>query len=405
MKPLLKPAILVDPELIAKRQIPLEKRHRKDRLFQRGCQIIAFTSALVLAGLMTAIFVEGIGTLNANFLKAPADPDPAIAGMYPALMGSIWLLVLTMIIALPLGVAAAIVLEEFQPRRAGLLRLHGFIQLNITNLSGVPSVVFGILGLTVFVSMFGVFGNEQAPMVEVGATYTDQFFNEGDFVLEVPLAGPLDPETVPSAGMSVFTYEGKKIQLNLLDDDAPWPTQPELAMRSLRSWDLPGRNKERSWWYSRLPFGRGILAGALTLMLVILPIIIIAAQEALRAVPSSLRNAALGLGATRLQTVRQVTLPAALPGILTGAIIAMSRAIGEAAPILMIAGIVFITRAPANLMDDFTAMPLQIYNWAGRPQAEFHDLAASGIIVLLTALLGFNAIAIFLRQKLQKPLT
>jgi len=139
--------------------------------------------------------------------------------------------------------------------------------------------------------------------------------------------------------------------------------------------------------------------------LVILPIIIISSQEALRAVPSSLRQASLGLGATPWQTVRRVTLPAAFPGILTGAIIAMSRAIGEAAPLLMIAGIVFITRAPSNLMDDFTAMPLQIYNWAGRPQKEFHDLAASGIIVLLTALLLFNAIAVFMRQKLQKPLS
>ncbi len=390
---------------MAERRVPLAKRHRKDRIFRRGCQIIASMSAGILAILLIAIVFEGVGALNANFLSGAPDPDPAVAGMFPAIMGSLWLLVLTMLVALPLGVAAAIVLEEFRPKHKVLRKAHAFIQLNITNLSGVPSVVFGILGLTVFVSMFGLFGNERDPLLETGATYVDQFYNQGDFIIEVPIDDPMAPETVPVDGMTIYTYEGTAMELNLLGDDDDWPEDEEIAMRSLYSWDLPGRNKERNWWYFRLPFGRGVLAGALTLMLVILPIIIISSQEALRAVPSSLRQASLGLGATPWQTVRRVTLPAAFPGILTGAIIAMSRAIGEAAPLLMIAGIVFITRAPSNLMDDFTAMPLQIYNWAGRPQKEFHDLAASGIIVLLTALLLFNAIAVFLRQKLQKPLS
>jgi len=390
---------------MAERRVPLAKRHRKDRIFRRGCQVIASMSAGILAILLIAIVFEGVGALNANFLSGAPDPDPALAGMFPAIMGSLWLLVLTMLVALPLGVAAAIVLEEFRPKQKVLRKAHAFIQLNITNLSGVPSVVFGILGLTVFVSMFGLFGNERDPLLETGATYVDQFYNQGDFIIEVPIDDPMAPETVPVNGMTIYTYEGTAMELNLLGDDDDWPEDEELAMRSLYSWDLPGRNKERNWWYFRLPFGRGVLAGALTLMLVILPIIIISSQEALRAVPSSLRQASLGLGATPWQTVRRVTLPAAFPGILTGAIIAMSRAIGEAAPLLMIAGIVFITRAPSNLMDDFTAMPLQIYNWAGRPQKEFHDLAASGIIVLLTALLLFNAIAVFMRQKLQKPLS
>lgn len=400
-----KPALLSDKKLMAERRVPLAKRHRKDRIFRRGCQIIASMSAGILAILLIAIVFEGVGALNANFLSGAPDPDPAVAGMFPAIMGSLWLLVLTMLVALPLGVAAAIVLEEFRPKHKVLRKAHAFIQLNITNLSGVPSVVFGILGLTVFVSMFGLFGNERDPLLETGATYVDQFYNQGDFIIEVPIDDPMAPETVPVDGMTIYTYEGTAMELNLLGDDDDWPEDEEIAMRSLYSWDLPGRNKERNWWYFRLPFGRGVLAGALTLMLVILPIIIISSQEALRAVPSSLRQASLGLGATPWQTVRRVTLPAAFPGILTGAIIAMSRAIGEAAPLLMIAGIVFITRAPSNLMDDFTAMPLQIYNWAGRPQKEFHDLAASGIIVLLTALLLFNAIAVFLRQKLQKPLS
>lgn len=387
------------------RQISLAKRHRKDRFFRNLCRVVAGTSAGILVILLSAILYEGVGALDTQFLSSPPDPDPAAAGLYPALMGSLWLLVLTMVVALPLGVAAAIVLEEFQPRKRFLRRLHSLIQLNITNLSGVPSVVFGILGLTVFVSMFGLFGNERLPTFEMGVNYTDQFYNQGDYILEVPIADPAAPETIPEAGMTVYTHDGRALELNLLDEDADWPEDAALAERSLYSWDYPGRNKERSWYYFRIPFGRGVLAGALTLMLVILPIIIISSQEALRAVPSSLRQASLGLGATPWQTVRQVTLPAALPGILTGAIIAMSRAIGEAAPLLMIAGIVFITRAPGNLMDDFTAMPLQIYNWAGRPQKEFHDLAASGIIVLLTALLFFNLIAVILRQKLSKPLS
>jgi len=400
-----KPKLLADTKLIEQRQIPLAKRHRKDRFFRNLCRVVASMSAAILAILLTAIVVEGVGALDTQFLSSPPDPDPEIAGLYPALMGSLWLLVLTMIVALPLGVAAAIVLEEFQPRKRFLRKVHSLIQLNITNLSGVPSVVFGILGLTVFVSMFGLFGNEKDPAFEMGVEYVDQFYNQGDFILEVPIEDPTVAETVPVAGMTVYTFDGRALELNLLGDDDDWPEDPTLAERSLYSWDYPGRNKERSWYYFRIPFGRGVLAGALTLMLVILPIIIISSQEALRAVPSSLRQASLGLGATPWQTVRQVTLPAALPGILTGAIIAMSRAIGEAAPLLMIAGIVFITNAPGNLMDDFTAMPLQIYNWAGRPQKEFHDLAASGIIVLLTALLAFNLIAVILRQKLSKPLS
>jgi phosphate transport system permease protein len=147
-----------------------------------------------------------------------------------------------------------------------------------------------------------------------------------------------------------------------------------------------------------------VLAGGLTLMLVVLPIIIVASQEALRAVPDSLREGALAAGSTRWQMVSRMTLPAAIPGIMTGSILAMSRAIGEAAPMLVIAGVVYITFTPNNLMDDFTVMPLQIYNWAGLPQAEFHQVAASGIIVLLAILLTFNAVAVMIRQKFQKPL-
>ncbi len=140
-------------------------------------------------------------------------------------------------------------------------------------------------------------------------------------------------------------------------------------------------------------------------MLVVLPVVIISTQEALRAVPSSLRAGALGLGATHWQVIWNVTLPASMPGIMTGSILALSRAIGETAPILIIAGIVYITRAPQNLMDDFTVMPLQVYNWIQRPQTEFHGLAAGAIILLLVILLSFNALAVYIRQRLQKPLS
>lgn len=147
------------------------------------------------------------------------------------------------------------------------------------------------------------------------------------------------------------------------------------------------------------------MAGALTLMLVILPVIIISSQESLRAVPGSLRDGALGLGATRWQVVWNVTLPAAIPGIMTGSILAMSRAIGETAPILIIAGIVYIRTAPSHLMDDFTVMPLQIYNWTTRPQPEFHDIAAGGILLLLAVLLFFNGLAVLIRHKARRPLS
>jgi phosphate transport system permease protein len=158
------------------------------------------------------------------------------------------------------------------------------------------------------------------------------------------------------------------------------------------------------WYYFRLPFGNSVLTGALALTLVVLPVVIIASQEALRAVPQSVRQSARALGATRWQTVSKVTLPAALPGIMTGAILSMSRAIGEAAPLLAVGASLFMLFTPDSLMSMYTAMPLQIFNWAARPQAEFHEVAAAGIVVLLAILLTFNAVAVFIRAKFQKPL-
>ena len=167
---------------------------------------------------------------------------------------------------------------------------------------------------------------------------------------------------------------------------------------------------KKYWYYFQLPFGRSVLAASLTLMLVILPVIIIASQEALRAVPSSLRECALGLGSTPWQVVRNVTLPAAIPSIMTGAILAMSRAIGEAAPILVICGILFVTTGPTHLMDVFSILPVQIYDMAQLPKDQeaminAHNVSAAGIVVLLIILLSFNAVAITIRQWTQKPLS
>jgi len=302
----------------------------KHRVFVVVCIAATVVSVVALAVLLLSISVQGIEHLDWDFLTSSPSRKPDKAGIKPALFGSIWVCVVCGFVALPLGVSTAVYLEEYKPKHRWLLRLHGFVQLNITNLAGVPSVVYGILGLTVFVQMFGVLGGSNDPTWTLGT--------------------------------------------------------PD------------------NWYYLQLPFGRSVLAGGLTLMLVVLPIVITSSQEAIRAVPDSLREATLAMGATKWQMVSKTTLPAAVPGIMTGAILAMSRALGEAAPILIIAGVVYIRFTPEHLMDDFTAMPLQIYNWAGRPQEEFHKVAATGILVLLAVLLTFNTLAVFIRQKFHKPL-
>lgn len=286
-----------------------------------GATTLAVT---VLSALLISIFIQGISSLNWNFITSFASRKPAQAGIIAPLMGSIWVCTICAIVAIPVGIATAIYLEEYARRS----KLRGFIQLNISNLSGVPSIVYGILALAAFGRCFGAFTADET--LSIG-----------------------NPESL---------------------------------------------------FYLQLPFGRSVLAGGLTLALVILPIMIIAAQEALRAVPASLRQAALALGSTKWQVVWRVTLPAALPTMMTGAILSMSRAIGEAAPLLVVGGVLLLFSVPENLMSDFTVLPLQIYNWAGRPQTDFHKIAAAAIIVQLGVLLAFNAIAILIRQKLQRPL-
>lgn len=306
-------------------------RSASTRLFQNRaflwlCLIATNLAVLALAILLISILWQGLGTLDWEFLKKAASRKPENAGIVVPLWGSVWVCAICGLVALPLGVGTAIYLEEFA-RRSWFTR---FIQTNILNLAGVPSIVYGILGLTAFARMFGVFGVGSDARIELG--------NAEGFL------------------------------------------------------------------YMRLPFGSSVLAGGLTLMLVILPIVIISTQEALRAIPPSLRAGSLALGATTWQTVWGMTLPAAVPGIMTGSILAMSRAIGESAPLLVVGSALFLLATPNNLMSDFSVLPLQIFNWAQRPQAGFHDLAASAIIVQLIVLLAFNGVAVFIRQKLQKPL-
>lgn len=273
------------------------RRARLSQVFAVLCLLATALCVLVLMLLLLAILIEGLPWLSMQFLNNFPSRFPEKAGIKPALVSSLWLIGLTTLFSVPIGVGAAVYLEEY----ATANRWRNLVQLNIANLAGVPSIVYGILGLGLFVRA--------------------------------------------------------------------------LALQ------------------------RSILAGALTLTLVVLPIIILAAQEALRAVPNSIRRASYALGATRWQTVWHQVLPAALPGILTGVILAISRALGEAAPIVALGAATFITYVPISPMDEFSALPVAIFDWASRPQAEFHHVAAAGIIVLLTVLILMNVSAVYLRYR------
>ncbi len=345
----------------------------------------------------------------AAFLKQPPRTSPDEAGIGPALMGSIWVVAGCAVFALPLGVGTAIFLEEFKPKSRWLRSLHGVLQLNIANLAGVPSIVYGILGLTAFATMFGLFGDAKSPTFQFGAEHYYQYLTEGMVPILVPVADPDSPPALTD-GMTAYTPDMEPVALTVIGPDDDFPAEESELKFALPSDAEGGLVSKKAWYYFQLPLGRGVLAASLTLMLVILPVIIISSQEAIRAVPTSLREGALGLGATRWQVVREVTLPAAIPSIMTGSILSISRAIGEAAPILILCGIVYITSGPGNLMDAYSVLPIQIYYWAGLPIDEtslinFQNVAAAGIAVLLSILLTFNGIAIFIRQRTQKPLS
>jgi phosphate transport system permease protein len=371
-------------------------------LFLGLCVVVAGLSVCTLAVLLVTILIQGWPHLSVTFLRAAPAPNPEQAGVFPAVMGTLWVCGIAALVGLPLGVATAILLEEYRPKSRFARRVQSFVELNIQNLAGVPSVVYGILGISLFVHMFGWFGSPQAPFWEIGVAYYDQYLTEGDQLVWVPVPRKDSPPTPLKDGMRAVTPRGQTVTLRVVGVDEPLSGEAQQLAYTLRADAEGGRISRQRWYYVRLPFGRSVLAGALTLMLVTLPVVIIATQEALRSVPKSLREAALALGATRWQVVWNVTLPVALPGVMTGSILAVSRAMGEAAPVLIIAGIVYISHAPGNLMDDFSVLPLQIYNWAQRPQAAFHELAAAGIIVLLTILLCVNALAIWVRYRAQR---
>lgn len=346
----------------------------------------------------------------AQFLKQPPRTSPDEAGIGPALMGSIWVVTGCALFALPLGVGTAIFLEEFKPKNRWLRSLHGLLQLNIANLAGVPSIVYGLLGLTAFATMFGLFGDAKNPTFQFGAKHYYQYLTEGMVPVLVPVEAPQSPPELSDGMTAYMPPDMKQVTLTVIGPDDDFPDDEASLKFALLSDAEGGLVSKKAWYYFQLPLGRGVLAASLTLMLVILPVIIISSQEAIRAVPTSLREGALGLGATSWQVVRNVTLPAAIPSIMTGSILSMSRAIGEAAPILILCGIVYITSGPSNLMDAYSVLPIQIYYWTGLPIDEtslinYQNVAAAGIVVLLSILLTFNGIAIFIRQRTQKPLS
>jgi phosphate transport system permease protein len=288
-------AIIAPPEFERR----LSRRKLEGRVFHGLC-LLAISLALgMLAVLLIYILVQGASRVDWDFITSFPSRHPDLAGIRAALLGSVYVVAIAGVVAFVLGVGAAVYLEEY----AGRNRFARIVQLNISNLAGVPSIVYGLLGLEIFVRSFGL--------------------------------------------------------------------------------------------------GRSVLAGGLTLALLILPIIIITAQEAIRAVPPSIREASFGLGATRWQTVWHLVLPLALPGILTGMILAVSRAIGETAPLIVMGALTFVPFAPDGLLSRFTVLPIQIFNWISRPQAGFHEAAAAGIIVLLIVLLIMNTGAVILRNKFE----
>lgn len=254
--------------------------------------------------------------VSGRFLTSPQDPDPAAAGIRTAILGSLWVLGITVLFAFPVGVAAAVYLEEY----ASDSWINRLLSTNISNLAGVPSIIYGMLGLAIFVRTLQAFTS--------GAAF--------------------------GAGADVSAN------------------------------------------------GRTILAAGLTLGLLVLPVVIISSREAIRAVPQSLRRAGLALGATRWQTIRAHVLPNALPGILTGTILAMARAFGETAPLVVVGASTFITVDPNGPFSKFTVLPIQIYQWSTRPQPEFRNIAAAAILVLLVLLLTLNAAAIVLRNRFKR---
>lgn len=385
------------------------KRKRLSKLFYGVCIAIAFFSIVILVILLVSIWVQGQSRLTVDLLtRAHSELQIERSGMWPAILGSLFVCGVCALVALPLGVGTAVFLEEFKPTNRILRMLHGFVQLNIANLAGVPSIVYGLLGLTVFVYMFNVFGqikvNESNGWEIMGARHMYQILTlEPGHVVFLQQQDTEQKSVTIEEPFTAMDDDGNPIEIAIWQPGTPKPKEPVIRRRTVRAGAVGSPITEKSWYYFRLPFDKSFLAGGLTLALVILPIIIIASQESLRSVPSSLREASMGLGATTWQTVRDVSLPAALPGIMTGAILSMGRAIGEAAPILVVLGATVAKKTgPLHLMDNAVTMPVLIFNWAGRQQDEFKELSAAAIIILLIVLLILNSTAIYIRQKVQQ---
>ena len=277
----------------------MARRKVKGHIFHGLCLLAILIGLSMLGALLFNITSEGLTRVNWSFITSFPSRHPEQAGIQAALLGSIYVVILAGTLAFTFGVGAAIYLEEYAAHNW----FARIIQINISNLAGVPSIVYGILGLEIFVRYLGL--------------------------------------------------------------------------------------------------GKSVLAGGLTLALLVLPIVIIAAEEAIRAVPSSIREGGFALGATRWQAIWHLVLPQAFPGILTGVILAVSRAIGETAPLIVMGALTFVPFAPDGPLSRFTVLPIQIFNWVSRPQEGFHQAAAAAIIVLLALLLTMNAVAVLLRNKFQ----
>lgn len=385
------------------------KRRRLSIWFYGLCVAIAMVSVVVLIVLLVSIGWQGKSRLTGDLLtNAHSELQIEKSGMWPAILGSLFICAVCGLAALPLGVGTAIYLEEFKPASKAFRRIHAFVQLNISNLAGVPSIVYGLLGLSVFVFMFNLFGriqvNESSGLELTGVSHFYQVLSlESGQTLLVPQTDLTQTKIQVNEPIAGFYPSGEPVQIETWKRGTPKPTDPDVRRHTVREGISGGTYSKYQWYYFRLPFGQSFLAAGLTLALVILPIIIISSQEALRGVSPSLREASAGLGATTWQTTRNVTLPSAIPGIMTGAILAMGRAIGEAAPILVVLGAAVAKNSgPQHLMDKVVTMPVLIFNWAGRQQEEFKQLAAAAIIVLLVVLLILNSVAIIIRQKMQQ---
>ncbi|HEX5661377.1 MAG TPA: phosphate ABC transporter permease PstA [Polyangiales bacterium] len=274
----------------------------REKLFVALCLFAVLLPVLMLFTLFGRLLLDGLPRLGWDFITSYPSRKAASAGILPAAVGTLYLILLTALIALPLGVGAAVYLEEYGKRS----KLATIIEINISNLAGVPSIIYGLLGLGLFVRALGM--------------------------------------------------------------------------------------------------GRSLLAGASTLALLVLPVVVVSTREALRTVPMATRETCLALGATRWQTIKQVVLPQALPGVMTGSILAVSRALGETAPLVVVGALSYVPFLPDSVFAQFGALPIQIFNWVSRPQAAFLVNAAAGIVVLLMMMLVLNLAAIIVRDRMQRKL-